>query len=230
MPFVLTPIALLKGFGAGIAATYANINGTATPTTTNSQLAADKTTGQQSMFSYRTNTSVAFNNATVAHGIERRLVPQGYWYYRMAYLMTEYVRENQQVARRTAAAVNRGATLTHDAWQLQGGFYLTGEPESYDGNPVNDPVGQGGWGAWELVARYHQLHYDPRTYAGGAASFANGTTAVQAAYARGIGLNWYLTRAFRMQLDFEDTSFHGGSAVGSRAAEKVLTAQGALIF
>ncbi len=230
LPFVLTPIELLKGFGLGVAGTYANVNGTATATTTNSLLAADKTTGQQSMFSYRANTSDTFNNATMAHGIERRLVPQAYWYYRMAYLMGEYVRENQQVSRRTGIALTRRATLTHEAWQIQGGFYLTGEPESYDGNPVSHPVGHGGWGAWELVARYHQLRYDPSTYAGESASFANGTTAVQAAYARGIGLNWYLTRAFRMQLDFEDTTFRGGSAAGNRAAEKVLTAQGALIF
>lgn len=228
-PFVLSPVELLKGLGIGVAGTYANVKGTAT-TTTNSLLAADKTPGQQAMFSYRANTSAPFNNATVAHGTERRLVPQAYWYYRMAYLMGEYVRENQQVSRQTARVLNRSATLTHEAWQIQGGFYLTGEPESYDGNPVIHPVGHGGWGAWELVARYHQLRYDPATFTGGPGSFANGTTAVQAAYARGVGVNWYLTRAFRMQLDFEDTTFRGGSAAGSRAAEKVLTAQGALIF
>jgi phosphate-selective porin OprO and OprP len=230
LPFARTGIEELQGLGLGVAATYANVSGSVTATTTNSLLASNKTTGQQSMFSYRSSSATEFNNATLAHGIQRRLVPQAYWYYRSAYLMGEYVRETQQVVRQVNAALQRAATLDHEAWQIQGGFYLTGEHEGYDRSPVDHEVGKGGWGALELVARYHVLHYDRDTFTGGALSFANGTSAVHSAAARGLGLNWYLTRAFRMQLDFEDTHFVGGAASGDRPAERVLTGQWALIF
>jgi phosphate-selective porin OprO/OprP len=233
-PFLQTDWSALKGFGFGVAATYVNWKGVATTTATTSLLASYKTTGQQSMFSYRGNTAsgVATNNATIASGIERRLVPQFYYAYRMVSLLGEYVDEDQQVQRALSATSTRSATLHNTAEQLQLAVFLTGEDEAYDNaTPRRDfGFGQDGPGAWEWVARYHEIRFDSAAFEGGAGSFANPASAPLAAHALGTGVNWYLTRNFKIQLDYELTRFDGGATRGDRPDERVLTSQFALIF
>ncbi|HET9391652.1 MAG TPA: porin [Steroidobacteraceae bacterium] len=228
LPFKRTSWRVLQGWGLGLAGTYVNDSGVATTSATTSLLASYKTTGQQPMFSYRGNTSAILNNATIARGIERRLVPQSYWYYGRVYVMGEYVEEARQVFRQVSSASSRAATLEHSAWQIQGGVFVTGEKEAYDAGAPMHEVGKGGLGAWEIVARYHGLRYDGDTFSAGSASFANPATAVRSARAAGIGLNWYLTRFFKVQLDFEVTRFEGGALLGDRPDERVLTSQFAL--
>jgi phosphate-selective porin OprO and OprP len=232
-PFLNTDWSGLNGFGFGVAATYVNWKGVASATTTTSLLASYKTTGQQPMFSYRGNSaSGAINNATIADGIERRLVPQFYYAYRMVSLLGEYVDEDQQVHRARSATGSRAATLHNSAEQLQLAVFLTGEDESFDSaTPRRDfGLGKGGPGAWEWVARYHQLDFDAAAFAGGAGSFANPASAPLAAHALGSGVNWYLSRNFKIQLDYEVTRFTGGATRGDRPDERVLTSQFALIF
>jgi len=232
-PFLQTDWSVLRGFGFGVAATYVNWEGVATATTTTSLLASYKTTGQQSMFSYRGDTgSGATNNATIADGIERRLVPQFYYAYRILSLLGEYVDEDQQVHRALSATSARAATLHNTAAQLQLAVFLTGEDESFDSATPrrNFGFGQGGPGAWEWVARYHELDFDRAAFEGGSGSFANPASAPLAAHALGTGVNWYLNRNFKIQLDYEVTRFDGGATKGDRPDERVLTSQFALIF
>src|SRR5262249_36948275 len=124
----------------------------------------------------------------------------------------------------------RQASLRNDAWQIQGYFFLTGEEEGYDNATPRAEVGHGGFGAWEIVARYHAINFDQAAFLGGANSFANPATAVRAAHAVGVGLNWYLNRNFKTQLDYEITHFDGGATSGNRPDERVLTSQFALVF
>jgi len=232
-PFALTELKALQGFGFGVAGTYVKDSGVATTATTTPLLASYKTPGQQSMFSYRGDTSTGkYNNATIADGIERRVVPQFYYYYRAFGLLGEYVNEQQQVQRQLSAVGTRGATLTNTAWEIQGAWFLTGEDEAFDRftpRRVFDPRG-GGWGAWELVARWHELHFDPEAFSDGANSFANPQTAPLAAYAIGAGVNWYMNANFKIQLDYEVTRYEGGAILGNRPDERVLISQFALIF
>jgi len=230
-PFRLSDWEVLRQFGIGIAATYVNVTGTRTPTSTTSLLANYKTTGQQPLFSYRTNTGITFNNATIADGIERRLVPQANYYAGPFGLLAEYVQADQQVARQLTATTSRSATLENRAWQVQGYFFLTGEKESYDQLVVpRRSVRQGGFGAWEIVARYHELHFDDAAFADGANSFANPATAARNARAIGVGLNWYLAAHYKLQFDYEHTRFDGGATTGNRPDERVLTTQFMLAF
>jgi phosphate-selective porin OprO and OprP len=233
-PFLHTDWSVLKGFGFGVAATYVNWKGVATATTTTSLLASYKTTGQQPLFSYRGNaaTGGALNTATIADGIERRVVPQFYYAYRMVSLLGEYVAEDQQVHRALSASSSRAATLHHSAEQLQLAVFLTGEDEAYDSaTPRRDfGLGKGGPGAWEWVARYHELNFDRAAFQGGAGSFASAASAPRSAHALGTGVNWYMNRNFKIQLDYEVTRFDGGASSGDRPDERVLTSQFALIF
>ena len=229
-PFLPTDLSALRGLGFGIAETYVKDKGVATTSTTTSYLASYKTTGQQAMFSYRADTAIGFNNATIAHGIERRLVPQLFWAYGPVYLLSEYVRENQQLMRQVSVASTRDATLLNTAWQVQGGWFITGEREAYDDATPRRNLGQGGAGAWELVARIHAIRFDEAAFIGGANSFANPASDPLSAHALGVGLNWYLNFNFKVQLDYEVTEFDGGAVSGNRPDERVLTTQFALIF
>jgi phosphate-selective porin OprO/OprP len=233
-PFLPTDLGALHGLAFGVAETYVKDSGVNTASTTTSLLASYKTTGQQSMFSYRGDTvsGAGFNNATIAQGIERRVVPQFYYYFRSVSLLGEFVDETQQVQRDLAANSERLATLQNSAWQLQAAWFLTGEDEAYDSaTPRSDfQFGRGGSGAWELLARYHVLSFDPLAFADGNNSFANPATAPRVARAIGTGANWYLDRNFKIQLDFEVTRFEGGAIGGNRPDERVLTGQFALIF
>lgn len=231
-PFVGFDSDLLRGLGVGVAGSYVNNRGIATSAATNALLASYKTTGQQPLFSYRSSTVVSgvLNNATIAQGTERRLVPQFFYYYRSLGLLGEYVRADQQVQRQVAAPSIRDATLRNDAWQLQASFFLTGEDEAYEGIAPRHELGHGGLGAWELVARYHAINFDGAAFNGGPNSFANPATSVRAAHAAGVGINWYFNRNVKTQLDYEITHFDGGAASGNRPNEQVLTSQFALIF
>jgi phosphate-selective porin OprO and OprP len=230
LPFSQTDISALRGFGLGVSGTYVNDRGVNTTTSTISLLAADKTPGQQPMFAYRGDGQATYNNATIAAGIERRTVPQAYWYYDRFYLLGEYVWETQQVFRNVSTKLGRSDTLDNSAWQIQGGLFLTGEPEAYDSLVVFHEVGKGGFGAVELVARVHSVRFDNAAFLDGSESFANIATAARFALAHGVGINWYLTKVFKIQLDFEDTRFEGDATVGNRPDEKVLTAQFAITF
>jgi phosphate-selective porin OprO/OprP len=231
-PFLKSDVVWLEQLGLGIAGTYVNDTGVATISTTTSLLASYKTPGQQSMFSYRADTATGFNNATIAQGIERRVVPQFYYYYRSLGLLGEYVGEDQQVRRNLSATGARTATLHNTGWEIQGAWFLTGENEGYaSATPKrNFDFGHGGPGAWELIARYHEIHFDQQAFTDGTSSFANPTSSPAAAHAIGTGVNWYLNPNYKLQLDYEVTRYDGGAVVGNRPDERVLTLQTALIF
>jgi len=231
-PFLHTALAALRGLGVGVAGTYVNNAGIATPTATTSLLASYKTTGQQALLAYRGNsiTGGTFNNATIADGVEYRWVPQLYYAVGAVSVLGEYVREAQDVQRQIAAGVLRTARLSDSAWQLQAALFLTGEREAFDSTTPRNDFGGGGIGAWELVVRLHALRFDDAAFIDGANSFANPATAPRGAHALGVGLNWYLNRNLKAQLDYELTRFDGGAAAGDRPDERVITSQFALVF
>ena len=84
------------------------------------------------------------------------------------------------MSRAPSAASTRADTLTNKAWQAQFSWFLTGEEEAYRGFTPGSTwqPGKPGFGAIELVARYHELDVDDDAFTGGANSFANPLTAI----------------------------------------------------
>lgn len=226
-PFLNSDRFALRGLGFGIGGTY--VDSTGSPT--NTLLPSYRTPGQASFFSYRTNTSATDNNATFADGKRLRYSPQFYYYYNNFGVLGEYAVVSQDVTR-VNGATTRSDTLDHKAWQLQFTWLLTGEDESFRGvTPAsNFNVGKPGRGAWELVARVHELRLDNATFEGGADSFANPLTAARKAQAAGIGVNWYLNPNVRWSVNYEQTRFDGGAATGDRPDEKVFLTRVGLAF
>ena len=96
------------------------------------------------------------------------------------------------------------ADTDYDAYSAQIGYSLTGEAFGYSTKngvwsapDIADPVTDGGWGAWQVMARYDALDYENSgNYAGGT---GHGTT---------LGLSWYLNNYTRFMLNWINWDTH----------------------
>ncbi|HEU4720347.1 MAG TPA: porin [Gemmatimonadaceae bacterium] len=179
--------------GIGIAASSGTEQGTAAVPA----LGSYRTTGQLALFRYRADGTTA--NTVLAQGRRTRVSPQGYLYVGPVGVLAEYVRSTHEVRR--AANV---AELTNQAWQVSGGWVLTGERESYTSITPDHPLDgskAGGLGALELVARYGVLTTDAAAFP----TFADPATQPRRARAAGVGLNWRLTRGLLFAANYERT-------------------------
>jgi len=219
-PFIKTSDSPLRGFGFGVAGSYEDLQGTSAtglPSTTGGTLPGYTTDGQQQFFAYNPSS----NAVVVASGRHWRVSPQGYYYFGPFGLMGEYIISDQHVTR-TVTAPFASADLDNRAWEITGSWILTGEDAAYKGgvNPRRPfkPT-QGGWGAWQLVARYAQLDIDDSAFP----LFSNPASSASAAASWSVGLNWYLNRNVVIRTSFSHTDFTGGGASGSSSAPAAVT-------
>jgi phosphate-selective porin OprO/OprP len=197
-PFKQTTIAPLKGFGAGVSGSYEYDHTNAAAAGLTPGYITD---GQQKFFTY--------SATTVPDGAHWRISPQGYYYWGPFGLIGEYIISDQRVEK-TAAPIAVG-DVRNSAWEVSGGWVLTGEKDSYNGVTPRHPfsIENGGWGAWQIVVRYAQLNVDNAAFADG---FASAAASASRAEAWSVGLNWYLNADLRANLSFSRTTFDGGSA------------------
>nr|WP_294841656.1 porin [uncultured Methylotenera sp.] len=223
----------LSGLGFGIAGTFTNIDGERNLDFTNTTAADATRNGLPSYLTDGQQTFFRYGSASVADGKRTRITPQANYYYGPFGLITEYARVNQDVSLLTSTtsnaptviAANSNKTLSHDAWQVAVSYLLTGEDASFRGvKPKNNfDIDKGGWGAWELVARYSEINLDDDTFRNkNTGSFSTGTYANLSESAKSAktwtaGVNWYLNQNAKVQLNYSHTSFNGGAGVGITA-------------
>jgi phosphate-selective porin OprO/OprP len=174
-------------------------------------LGSYRTTGQLALFRFRGDGTEA--STVIADGRRTRVTPQAFLYSGRLGLLGEYIRATHTV-RRSASA----AALTMQAWQLSGGWALTGDHETFSGFAPRHPVdgsGAGGRGALELVARYGVLTIDPDAFP----TFADPATQPRRARAAGVGHNWRLTRGIQLAVNYERTQLDGPEAATARSTE-----------
>ena len=157
-PFVQADSLYLRGLGFGFSGTYANFIGSPT----NTFMPSYKTPGQQSLFVYRAATTAAPSSATYADGQRSRWSPQAYYYAGSLGILAEYVESSQGVARQVSSTLLRTGRMENSSWQIQAGYFLTGEREAYNSfyALINIPAWQLGLGALKCGARYQELHID----------------------------------------------------------------------
>lgn len=206
-----------KGLGFGVGASTGDQEGTLTST----GLAGYRTPGQQTFFSYRADATVA--GTVLADGERFRLSPQGHLYRGPFGLLTEYVISRQEVRR--ADAVDE---LENTSWQVAGSWVIAGGEPTFRGVAPKKPFDPAAdaWGAFELAARYSQLEIDEDTFP----LYANPASAAEAAESWALGVNWYLNRNVKLQLDYERTQFEGGATSGDREDENVLFSRFQIAF
>ncbi|MGD0539419.1 MAG: porin [Verrucomicrobiota bacterium] len=185
---------LLQGLGVGLAGSYGSVTHNATGLPNNSGFTTD---GQQQFFVY--------TNGVVADGVHWRLSPQATYTYGSFGLLGEYAISDQRVALGAAAR-----DLENTAWEVSAQWVLTGEPAGFSGLVPKHPFDprSGGWGAWQLVARYGELDVDRGAFP----VFASPTANAHGAEAWSIGLNWWLNQNVRLLTSFSHTTFEGGGA------------------
>jgi phosphate-selective porin OprO/OprP len=197
-PFKLTNIAALRGLGIGVAGTYGEENGL---------LPSYKTPAQETFFQYNSNVA--------ADGDRYRVVPQLYYSWGPLGILGEYALSNQELSNPTVS----NARVENYAWQVEASYVLTGEQASYKGVKPGKNVGEGGWGAWEIAARYGELHIDENAFRLG---LADPLVSARSEKSFGVGLNWYLNKNVRAMFDWEHTVFEDGAPTGNRNHEDVI--------
>ena len=203
-PFKKTDLAPLRRVGFGVSGSYGR------QFTASALTSGYKTDGQQTFFAY--------TNGAVGNGAHWRVSPQAYYYYGPLSLLGEYVVSDQQVKKGAAAA-----ELQNTAWEISGGWVLTGDTASYAGVTPQHPFNlhDGGWGAWQLVARYAELNVSDAAFP----MLTSPATSASAAQAWSLGLNWWLNRNVRIMCSFSRTTFTGGAtgAVTKKPEEVLFT-------
>ena len=207
-PFKATSIAALQNFGFGVGGSWGSSSITNTldlPNTTGGSNPGFYTDGQQQFFAYR--------SGIVAANSHWRLSPQAYYYYGPLSLLAEYAISDQQVS---TNGLTHSADLQNTAWEISGGWVLTGEDATFNGvtpRHVFDPR-NGGWGALQVVARYAELNVDKAAFP----LFADPTASASGAQAWSLGLNWYLNKNIRVNASYSHTTFTGGGAASATTA------------
>jgi phosphate-selective porin OprO/OprP len=200
-----------KGLGLGVAGSTGIERGT----TAAPQLASYRTGGQQTWFRYISSTTTPAGNV-FADGRRQRLAPQAYFYTGPLGLHGEYINSWQAVSRAGFPTIK----LKHSAWQATGSYFLTGEKNSWRSAAPKKPFDPkvGTFGAVEIAARYSELSIDDATFP----AFANPASTPSRAKAWAVGINWYLARSIKAVVDYEHTTFTGGTATGEREAENLV--------
>ncbi len=193
-PFLADADSLLKGLGFGLGGSAGDHNKSSSLTS------GYKTDSQQTFFTYR--------STVTPYGTTWRVSPQANYYVGPLSLQTEYT-----ASAVTALVGTSKIDVRNSAWQVGVGYVLTGEKASYDGIVPFSPFrpGSGGWGALEIAARVDRLKIDSDAFPllSDPAASASGATAY------GLGLNWYLSKTIRFDLDYVLTNFDRASGTTS---------------
>lgn len=204
-PFRSRPASRLRGLGVGVAAT-----GGSTTEPLSGQ--AFRTAGRSVFFRYA--------DGVTGDGERTRIAPQFFYYVGPLGFLGEHFTTRQEI--RKGSAATRAVT---SGFNLQATYVLTGEPTSFR-NPVArrpyDPV-TGRGGAYELAVRYSRFRGDGDAFSLG---LVDPLTSADKADAVTIGINAYLNRQVKAQLNYERTDF--GRAVrfptGNQTVENAILA------
>ena len=192
-PFINNTDSSLRGLGVGLAATKGNLASTQLPSYSTPGIA-------NSFFAYKT--------GTTTNGEQDRWSPQAHYYNGPLGLIYEYAWVNQPIKNSASTS-----TAKNTAWQLAGSWLLTGEDASFRGvKPYNrfQSGPEGGWGAFELVARYQENQIDEAI----PSTFVPTTNYALKASGIAVGLNWYLNESSKFAVNYERTRLTGGTLDG----------------
>ena len=215
-PFKDSKIDALRGLGFGVAGTFGNQEG---------PLRGYVSAGQQTMFSWNP-ASVGTNTVSVvADGEHWRIAPQAYYYYGPFGIFGEYVISNQKVRKNNPTQFGR---FQNTAWTVSASYFLTGEENSFRGVTPKRPfsLSNGGWGAVEIAARVQGIDIDDAIFP----LYANPATSATKATTWGVGVNWYLNKNFKLNLDYENTEFEGGTSPLLARGEQVILTRAQVSF
>lgn len=202
----------LQGLGLGVAYSYGTQQGNAQPGDNNLPIFISP--GQQIIASYAP--------GAFANGNRERIGPQVYYQYGPFGAMGEYTISQQNI--KMGAMTDK---VTHDAFQVQLSWVVFNGNASFRRIKPNNPVtldNISAAGAIQLVTRYSELNLDSGAFTSG---LFDSRHAARKAQDFGVGINWYLNRNIKLQLDYNQTHFNGGT---DRVDENVLFSRAQIAF
>jgi phosphate-selective porin OprO/OprP len=130
--------------------------------------------------------------------------------------MFELVRVRDHYATPTGATGTVGTT----AWALSAAFVLGGK-ETWKGVKVDAPLDpeKGGFGAFELGARYGALRVGDVAFERG---FASRSSSAQLATQWGVVGSWHFADGNHVRVSYERTNYRGGAAGGEDKKPELL--------
>ncbi len=221
-PFKNSNGSALRGLGLGVAATYGNQEGAGL-------VNKYRSPGQQQFFAYRSGDGSIGKPNVVADGSHWRISPQGYYYWGPFGLFGEYVISDQRLRRDAGGATF--ARVQNTAWQAAISYILTGEEDSWKGFTPKHPFNpaNGGWGAWQVADRFGQFHVDDKVFSK-SVDLADPASSARGATSWAVGLNWFLNNNLKLNLDYEQTDFAGGTTSFLQKGEKVIFTRAQISF
>jgi phosphate-selective porin OprO and OprP len=163
----------------------------------------------------------AYNIGAAANGVRHRLSPELVYFYRSLGFAGQYYHQDQQMQFTTHPIRNVGI----DGYYCMATWLMTGEERHEYSQQIEplcpfDPTAPlASPGAWELVVRVDRMEVGAPAFAGGANALASntGTTnrSTNACYETTAGVNWYLNKWVRAQLNWEHANFASPVQLGN---------------
>ncbi len=179
-----------------------------------------------------TATWFAYNSGVLANGARHRISPELVYFYRSLGFAAQYYHQDQNLqASSTKPIVN----VPIDAYYMMATFLLTGEQRTEYSQQIEplrafDPSAPlASPGAWELVLRVDRMEVGQQAFSGATPLASNtGITnrSSNEALEETTGVNWYLTKWSRAQLNWEHANFAGPVQIGNM--KKALTEEDTL--
>ena len=163
----------------------------------------------------------AYNSGVVANGVRHRISPELVYFYRSLGFAAQYYHQDQGLqASSTKPIVNVGI----DGYYVMATYLLTGEQRTGYSQQIDplrpfDPSAPiASPGAWELVFRVDRLEVGHPAFTGAtplASSTGTADRSSNEAFETTTGVNWYLNKWARTQLNWEHANFASPVQMGN---------------
>ncbi len=164
----------------------------------------------------------AYNTGVTANGVRHRISPELVYFYHGLGFAAQYYHQDQKMER----AANPIVDVPIDGYYVMATYLLTGEQRHEYSEQIaplrpfdpHEPIASPG--AWELVFRADRMEVGQQAFAGAAAvQLASSTSATNQssneAFETTTGLNWYLCKWARAQLNWEHANFANPIKIGN---------------
>ncbi|MGA2257643.1 MAG: porin [Thermoguttaceae bacterium] len=213
---------LLNGFQIGIAGSF-GVENDAVSTTSSTP---------PTITTPATVTWFAYNSGVLANGVRHRISPELVYFYHSFGFASQFYHQDQKLQ---ASATKPIVDVPIDGYYVMATYLLTGEQRheySQQIEPLSpfDPTAPiASPGAWELVFRVDRMEVGPEAFSGRTPlASETGTTNRPSpeALEETTGVNWYLTKWSRAQLNWEHANFASPIKIGNMS--KPLSGEDAL--
>ncbi len=205
---------VLNGFQVGIAGSF-GVENDAVSTTSSTP---------PTITTPATVTWFAYNTGATANGVRHRISPELVYFYHSLGFASQYYHQDEKMQYVTTAKTGPIVEVPMDGYYVMATYLLTGEQRheySQQIEPLRpfDPTApMASPGAWELVFRVDRMQVGQQAFSG-AAPLASSTGITNRSSPEALeettGVNWYLTKWSRAQLNWEHANFASPIQIGN---------------